>query len=442
MAYAAQRQFIDFRFQIPDSKSGIGFFNLESEILGATVTSKPVLVLKFGGTSMADSEHIGQVADIVLRKRSAGYRVVVVVSAQARQTDGFIDEARSFTPNPSPREMDMLLSSGERISAALLSIALNAKNCPALALSGSQAGIITDDNHTNARIIEIRPSRVHQALQQGSVPVVGGFQGVSFKKEVTTLGRGGSDVTAVALASALEAETCEIYSDVNGVFTADPRVVEKASRLEELSYQEMQELGEAGARVLHPGSVEFAKIKKTIIHAKCTMEPDGAGTLIRDLEGRIKPRIVGVAHEEKIILLQVDAEDGKEVENLSRLAGFFENEGLKTKQMSFHPGPRNALCGSLVIPEKENYHLESVLGRLRGLAEPRVRILRDYSAVSLIGSGITDRHAFLLDSLALLRNLEIAIAGLHTSSFRITFLPHRSRMQDAVRAFHKHFIES
>ena len=405
------------------------------------MNSKPIIVLKFGGTSMADSDRVRQVADIVLRKKSAGHRVVVVVSARARQTDGFIDEARSFTPNPSPREMDMLLSSGERISAALLSIALNAGGCPALALSGSQAGIITDDNHTHARIIEIRPFRVHQALDEDFVPIVGGFQGVSYKKEITTLGRGGSDVTAVALASALDAGTCEIYSDVDGVFTADPRIVENAARLEEISYQEMQEMGEAGARVLHPGSVEFAKIKKTIIHAKCTMEPDSAGTLIRNLEGRIKPRVVGVAHEEKIILLQVDAENGNEMESLFRLADFFEHEGLKTKQISFHPGLHNVLCGSLVIPEKENYHIESALDRLRGLVEPQVRILREHSAVSLIGSGITDRYKFLLDSLTLLRNLNIPIAGLHTSSFRITFLPHRSRMRETAQAFHRHFIE-
>jgi aspartate kinase len=404
--------------------------------------SRPVTVLKFGGTSMADSGNVRRVAGIVLGKRSAGYRVVVVVSARARQTDGFIEEARSFTSNPSPREVDMLLSSGERISAALLSIALNAMGCPALALSGSQAGIITDDNHTNARIIEIRPFRVLQALEADSVPIVGGFQGVSFKKEITTLGRGGSDITAVALASALEAQTCEIYSDVDGVFTADPRIVENSGRLEELSYQEMQEMGEAGARVLHPGSVEFAKIRKTIIHAKCTMEPDGAGTFIRDLEGRIKPRIVGIAHEEKIVLLQVDEENGKEMAGLRRFADFFEREGLKTKQISFHPGPRDALCGSLVIPEKENYHIESVLDRVRTKFDPGVRILRDQSAVSLIGTGITDRHKYLLESLTLLRDAGITIAGLQTSSFRISFITERARMLEAVQMLHRHFIEA
>jgi aspartate kinase len=406
------------------------------------MNSKGIVVLKFGGTSMADAGRVGQVAEIVLRKKASNPRLVVVVSARARQTDGFIEEARSLTPNPSPREMDMLLSSGERISAALLAIALNARGCPALALSGSQAGIITDDNHTNARIIEIRPIRVRQALDEGFVPIVGGFQGVSFKKEITTLGRGGSDVTAVALASALEAETCEIYSDVNGVFTADPRIVENTARLDAISYQEMQEMGEAGARVLHPGSVEFAKIKKTLIHAKCTMDPDGAGTFIRDLEGRIKPRVVGIAHEEKIILLQVDA--GREIamQHLSQLADLFEREGFKTKQISFHPGPQNTLHGSLVVPEKENYRLESVLDQLGELAEPRVRIIQNLSAVSMIGSGITDRYEFLLDSLNLLRDLDVEIAGLQTSSFRITFLLDRSRMHKVVQSFHKHFIEA
>jgi aspartate kinase len=405
------------------------------------VTPKPVTVMKFGGTSMADGERVRQVARIVLSKKSSGHRVVVVVSARARQTDALIEEARSFTASPAPREIDMLLSSGERISAAILSIALNSTGCPAVALSGSQAGIITDDNHTNARIIEIRPARVHQALENGFVPVVGGFQGVSFSREITTLGRGGSDVTAVALASALDADLCEIYSDVDGVFSADPRLVANAGRLDELSYQEMQEMGEAGARVLHPGSVEFAKIKKTIIHAKSTMEPDGAGTFIRDLEGSIRPRIVGVAHEEKIVLLQVDEESGKEMQSLCALADYFEREGLKTKQISFHPGSGEMLCGSLVIPEKENYHIDSVLEQVRRVFEPKVRILRNCAAVSLIGTGITDRQMYLIKSLTVLRESAIRITGLQTSSFRISFLIERSRMNEAVQLFHRHFIE-
>jgi aspartokinase len=172
------------------------------------------------------------------------------------------------------------------------------------------------------------------------------------------------------------------------------------------------------------------------------MEPDGAGTFIRNLQGQIKARIVGVAHEERIVLLQVEAENGKEMLSLCSLAEFFEQEAVKTKQVSFHPGPARALSGSLVIPEKENYHLESVLGRLSARFASEVRILRNYSAVSLIGTGITDRHQYLLESLALLRESGIEIAGLQTSSFRISFLPDRSRMRDAVQLFHKHFMET
>jgi aspartate kinase len=382
-------------------------FLWRSRVLGQLMAMKPAVVLKFGGTSLADRQRILQAASIVVRKRSQGFGLVVVVSARAKQTDGFLGEARSFTPSPAPREIDMLLSSGERISAALFSIALNAMGCPAVALSGSQAGIITDDNHTNARIIEIRPFRVREALQEDRVAVVGGFQGVSFRKDITTLGRGGSDVTAVALASSLGAEVCEIYSDVDGVYTADPNIVEGAKRLDELSYQEMQEMGEAGARVLHPGSVEFAKIRNTIIHARSTFEPEGTGTFIK----------------------------------IRRLLDFCSREGIRSKQIAFYRDPSGRVAGSLIIPEKENYHIESILADLGVHFPSELEISRDCGAVSLIGTGITDRYHYLQDSLRLLSNAGIRVGALHTSSFRISLLIDRDRLAQAVRVFHRHFIE-
>jgi aspartate kinase len=402
---------------------------------------KPVMVLKFGGTSLADSQRILQAAGIVCQRRSQGFGLVVVVSARAQQTDGFLSEARSFTSSPAPREIDMLLSSGERISAALFSIALNAMGCPAIALSGSQAGIITDDNHTNARIIEIRPFRVREALQEDRVAVVGGFQGVSFRKDITTLGRGGSDVTAVALASSLGAEVCEIYSDVDGVFTADPKVVGAARRLDELSYQEMQEMGESGARVLHPGSVEFAKIRNTIIHARSTFEPEGAGTFIKNLEGRIKPRIVGVTSEEKVVLVHAHDKDGGGLQSIRLLLDFCSREGIRSKQVAFHRNPSGEVSGSLIIPEKENYHIESVLTDLRLRFPSGIEISRDCGALSLIGTGITDRYQYLQDSLELLSKADIRVSALHTSSFRISLLIDRMPLPEAVRIFHRHFIE-
>jgi aspartate kinase len=400
-----------------------------------------VIVLKFGGSSLADRQRIRQAASIVLKRRSQGRRLVVVVSARANQADAFLEEARSFTSSPAPREVDMLLSSGERISAALFSIALNSMGCPAIALSGSQAGIITDDNHTNARIIEIRPHRVLEALQGDCVVVVGGFQGVSFRKEITTLGRGGSDVTAVALASALDAELCEIYSDVDGVYTADPNLVPAAGKLEKLSYQEMQEMGEAGARVLHPGSVEFAKIKNTVIHAKSTFEPDGAGSIIQNLEGRIKPRIVGVASEEKVVLLHVREKDAEKLQTMQRLLDFCSREGIRTKQVSVDSGPPGEAVGSLIVPEKENYHIESILRLLHDRFSAEVDIHRDYCAVSLIGTGINDRYQYLADCLQLLANRSIEIGALHTSSFRISLLVGRRHLAEVVTLFHRHFIE-
>jgi aspartate kinase len=416
-------------------------FLWRSRVLGQLMAMKPAVVLKFGGTSLADRQRILQAASIVVRKRSQGFGLVVVVSARAKQTDGFLGEARSFTPSPAPREIDMLLSSGERISAALFSIALNAMGCPAVALSGSQAGIITDDNHTNARIIEIRPFRVREALQEDRVAVVGGFQGVSFRKDITTLGRGGSDVTAVALASSLGAEVCEIYSDVDGVYTADPNIVEGAKRLDELSYQEMQEMGEAGARVLHPGSVEFAKIRNTIIHARSTFEPEGTGTFIKNLEGRIKPRVVGVTSEEKVVLVHVHEDDDEGLQAIRRLLDFCSREGIRSKQIAFYRDPSGRVAGSLIIPEKENYHIESILADLGVHFPSELEISRDCGAVSLIGTGITDRYHYLQDSLRLLSNAGIRVGALHTSSFRISLLIDRRHLAEAVRIFHRHFIE-
>jgi aspartate kinase len=198
-----------------------------------------VVVQKYGGSSVADVERIRQVADRIAATRATGKDVVVVVSAMGDTTDELLGLARRICPSPARRELDMLLSAGERISMALLSMALNARSVPAVSFTGSQSGIITNDAHTNARIVEVRPYRVQDELARGKVVIVAGYQGVSYKREVTTLGRGGSDTTAVALAAALDAEACEIYSDVDGVYSADPRLVPEARRLAEISYPEM-----------------------------------------------------------------------------------------------------------------------------------------------------------------------------------------------------------
>ena len=209
----------------------------------------PVIVQKYGGSSVADVEKLKQVARRVMRARQQGYDVVVVVSAMGDTTDELLAMAKQVTATPGRRELDMLLSAGERISMALLSMAIHDLDGDAISFTGSQSGIITNDRHVDARIIEVRPFRVQDELARGKIVVIAGFQGVSYKKEVTTLGRGGSDTTAVAMAAALDAEYCEICSDVDGVYSADPRVVQSARRIATLSYEETQEMAEAGAKV-------------------------------------------------------------------------------------------------------------------------------------------------------------------------------------------------
>ena len=220
-----------------------------------------IVVQKYGGSSVADVQKLRQVADRIMRTRQQGHDVVVVVSAMGDTTDDLLAMAKQVSSNPERRELDMLLSAGERISMALLSIAIRELGGDAISFTGSQSGIITNDRHVDARIIEVRPFRVQDELARGKIVVIAGFQGVSYRREITTLGRGGSDTTAVAMAAALNAEYCEICSDVDGVYSADPRIVPEAHRIGTLSYEETQEMAESGAKVLNAQAVEFAKRK-------------------------------------------------------------------------------------------------------------------------------------------------------------------------------------
>src|SRR5437773_6716648 len=307
-----------------------------------------IVVQKYGGSSMADVDKIRQVADRVATAKAAGKDVVVVVSAMGDTTDELLALAKKLTESPARRELDMLLSAGERISMALLSMALNARGVPAVSFTGSQSGIVTNDAHANARIVEVRPFRVQDELAQGKVVIVAGYQGVSYRRDITTLGRGGSDTTAVALAAALDAE-CEIYSDVEGVYTADPRVVPEARRLAELSYEEMQELAQSGARVLNAQAIEFAKERGIAIYARATR--GGAETVVRKSPPRAPGRVVGVASETGLVALTARGADGSAVGALLALLDEHETGG---KQFQLDaPGGDGAL--SLVL-SLENLH--------------------------------------------------------------------------------------
>jgi aspartate kinase len=393
----------------------------------------PIVVQKYGGSSVADVERIGQVADRVAAAKAAGKDVVVVVSAMGDTTDELLALAQRVSANPARRELDMLLSAGERISMALLSMALNARGVPAVSFTGSQSGIVTNDAHTSARIVEVRPFRVQDELARGKVVIVAGYQGVSYKREVTTLGRGGSDTTAVALAAALDAEACEIYSDVAGVFTADPRVVPDARRLAELSYEEMQELAESGARVLNAQAVEFAKDRGIALYARATAGGPGE-TVVRKLPPRAPGRVVGVASEKGLVLVSLATADAAD-----ELLAFCDESSVCGKELLVRHGPASSL-GSLVI-SLENVHgfpvfRDALLARLGD----RVSIREAVGAVSLIGAGINQTFHNWRRAEAVVAGLGCPRWGASTSSFRISFLLPESHVEAAVRALHEGLV--
>jgi aspartate kinase len=393
----------------------------------------PIVVQKYGGSSVADVDKIHRVADRVASAKAAGKDVVVVVSAMGDTTDELLALAKKVTENPARRELDMLLSAGERISMTLLSMALNARGVPAVSFTGSQSGIVTNDAHTNARIVEVRPFRVQDELARGKVVIVAGYQGVSYKKEVTTLGRGGSDTTAVALAAALDAEACEIYSDVEGVYTADPRVVPDARRLAELSYEEMQELAEAGAKVLNAQAVEFAKERGIAIYARATQGGPGE-TVVRKLPPRAPGRVVGVTSETGLVLVTAHGPSA-----LRPLVEVLHDHGAAGKEMLLRPGEDATLAS--VLLSLENLHdfarLKEALRRRLG---DGVRVREDVGAVSAIGAGINASLDNLRTALVAAEALGAPLLGASTSSFRITLLMAADGVRESVRRLHRELV--
>jgi aspartate kinase len=395
-----------------------------------------VIVQKYGGSSVADVQRLRRVAERVMRTRQQGHDVVVVVSAMGDTTDELLGMAKQVSPNPDRRELDMLLSAGERISMALLSMAIRELGGDAISFTGSQSGIITNDRHVDARIIEVRPFRVQDELARGRIVVIAGYQGVSYKREVTTLGRGGSDTTAVAMAAALDAEYCEICSDVDGVYSADPRVVLAAHRIGTLSYEETQEMAEAGAKVLNAQAVEFAKEKGIAIYARATSgplpgpDPSSDGTVVRKSPPRMPGTVVGVASERDVIVLDGTA-------GPAELLALLDERGVAGKQLHVF-GERTTVAIS-----RENLHDEA---RLRDALQTRLggraRLVDGLAAVSVVGAGINATYANVRAGAEALSAIGIPAAGTATSSFRITWMIPRDRADDAVRALHARFIHA
>lgn len=391
-----------------------------------------IVVQKYGGSSVGDVARIRRVAERVAQTRAGGKDVVVVVSAMGDTTDELMALARQVCDSPARRELDMLLTAGERISMALLSMALNAQGIPAVSFTGSQSGIITTGSHTNARILEVRPFRVQEEIAKGRVVIVAGYQGVSLDREVTTLGRGGSDTTAVALAAALGAEVCEIYSDVDGVYSADPRHVPDSRRLDAISYEEMQELAQAGARVLNADAVEFAKERGIVIHAR---HASGGGGQTRVVPaGEVGgPRIAGVASQGGLALLSVEAEGGAVLEELlERL----DERRARGKQLHVADDGRLSLVVSREAPEGWG----EVADALAPLGGRGLRVEEGLGAVSVIGTGINDDFANVRRFLRVLGEQRIAPRQLSTSRFRISGLVPEAALGPLTRALHAAFV--
>ena len=400
----------------------------------------PIVVQKYGGSSVADVTRIQQVARRIMRTKAAGYDVAVVVSAMGDTTDELLTLARTVSANPDRRELDMLLSAGERISMALLSMAIRELGGDAISFTGSQSGIITNDRHVDARIVEVRPFRVQDELARGRVVVIAGYQGVSYRREVTTLGRGGSDTTAVAMAAALGAEWCEICSDVDGVYTADPRVVPAARRIDALTYEETQELAEAGAKVLNAQAVEFAKEKGIAIYARATAsalpgsDPTSDGTVVRRHAPRMPGTVAGVASERDLLVLQVNGD-------WTRVVSVLDDCGVSGKQLHVASFGGSADGTTLVI-SRENLHNEDRLRRaLTEAFGAEARLIDGLGAVSIVGTGINATYGNVRRGVNGLQENGIQSFGLATSSFRATWLIERRELDRAVRLLHALFVE-
>ncbi len=397
-----------------------------------------IVVQKYGGSSVASPEKLKEVAKRVVKTRQLGHSVVVVVSAMGKTTDELLQLSTQVCASPERRELDMLLTAGERISMALLSMAIRQEGGEAISFTGSQAGILTNDRHVDAKIIEVRPIRVADELARGKIVIVAGFQGMSYKREITTLGRGGSDTTAVALAAALGAEWCEICSDVDGVYMADPRIVPDAKRIPQMSYEETQEMAEAGAKVLNAQAVEFAKSAGIAIYARATSgplpgdDPSRDGTVVRQFIPQGPGSVTGVASEKSVILLRAELAD------VTPLLEFLDAQDVSAKQLQVLTRPNGTHQISMVLSSDNLHQLDTFQAQLTTTFPQEAQLLTGSGAVSVIGAGINANYQNLRRAQKLLS--DFSVQEVFTSSFRITWILPNENLDEAVRRLHQEFV--
>jgi aspartate kinase len=396
------------------------------------VTPTGIVVQKYGGSSVADVEKIGLVAQRIARTKAQGKKVVVVVSAMGKTTNQLIEKARAISPSPSRRELDMLLTCGEREAMALLTMACAEQGVEAISFTGSQAGILTNDRHSGARIVEVRPFRVEDELDRGKVVIVAGFQGVSYKREITTLGRGGSDTTAVALAGALRADYCEICSDVDGVYTADPRVVPAAQLIDSISHDEMLELAAQGAKVLHDAAVEFARKSGIALYARAT-DKVGGGTRIDSIfaVGPERERqVAAVTGQNALIRLKVSG--GAAVEHCLQIV---EAASIPLTHLDLEGKELRAWFTIADVPDwgEVRKRLDAVLGDQVELGEE--------GCVTMVGHGIGGNPGIINKARASAVGAGVPLNAVSVSPLRVTLWCERPHVDDLVRALHRTFIE-
>jgi len=398
-----------------------------------------LIVHKYGGTSVADAQRIKHVARKVARAREQGHQVVVVVSAMGDSTDQLADLAHEVAPEPEERELDLLLSTGEVVSSALVSLALNAMKVPAISLTGSQAGIWTDARHGRSRILAVEAHRLRKELDGGRVVVVAGFQGINRDMDITTLGRGGSDTTAVALAAALGAERCEIYTDVEGVHTADPRVVPEARRLSEIGYEEMLEMASGGARVMHSRAVELGELYNIPILVASSFT-DAPGTLIHGgVSMEVRNKVRGIAHDldvAKITVVGVPDQPGIAAALLEPLA----QAGISVDTIVQNASLQGITDLTFTVSRGDlKKALEIVQPVAREMKAREVSSDTRLGKVSIVGTGMQNTPGFAARMFRTMASEGINIQLITTSEVRITCIIEEARVKDAIRALHRAF---
>jgi aspartate kinase len=400
-----------------------------------------IVVQKFGGTSVADPAKIRNVAQAVIKEKEKGHEVVVVVSAMGKTTDYLVDLAREISPNPSLREMDMLLTTGEQVSIALLTMAIHQAGHRAISMNAAQIGIITENVHSKARIVDIKTKKLKRNLDNGLIVVAAGFQGVTTDGEITTLGRGGSDTSAVALASALGAERCDIYTDVDAVYTADPRIVPTASRLDVISYEEMLELARVGANVLHPRSVETAKQFSMPMRVRISFNHDNLGTLIIGVEEmEIYRPVSGVAadlSQVKVAITKVPDKPGSAAKIFSTLA---DNNISVDMIIQSYGDENNIRDMAFTVDETDS---EKTMEILKGLKEQigyeDVILDRNVAKISIVGAGMIDKPGVAADMFSAIAETGINIKMISTSEIKISCIIDKDYAKEAVKALHDKF---